>query len=134
MIGGEAIDLGAPPTPSGEARPPFWKPRVTMKTWSRESTHVPPISPVTQPFGRLGPERIGHEPGGVETGAVGGGLDRVRHDPRSHQGNQDGAYIDVASAFHDALLLHPPVASRTATTVRSEESAIGVKGGPRHSG
>jgi hypothetical protein len=51
MIGGEAIDLGAPPTPSGETRPPFWKPRVTMKTWSRESTHVPPISPVTQPLG-----------------------------------------------------------------------------------
>src|SRR5690348_3335793 len=56
--GGDALDLNgppsvpvlvsAPPTPSGEARPPVWKPRVTMKRWSRESMQVPPTSPVTQ--------------------------------------------------------------------------------------
>src|SRR5229473_714333 len=58
MTGGDALDLNgpprvplfvsAPPTPSGEARPPVWKPRVTMMRWSCESMQVPPGSPVTQ--------------------------------------------------------------------------------------
>src|SRR5438309_10857554 len=58
ITGGEALDLNgppsvpvlvsAPPTPSGEASPPVWNPRVTMNTWSRESMQVPPTSPVTQ--------------------------------------------------------------------------------------
>src|SRR5438309_8494696 len=61
MTGGDAFDLNippsapvagsAPPAPSGEVSPPFWKARVTTKIWSCESTQVPPISPVIHPFG-----------------------------------------------------------------------------------
>src|SRR3954467_12970949 len=61
ITGGDALDLNtppsapvagsAPPIPSGEVRPPFWNPRVTTKMWSCESTQVPPISPLTHPFG-----------------------------------------------------------------------------------
>src|ERR1700758_4490913 len=52
MAGGDAVDFsGLPPTPSGETRPPVWNPRVTMNTWSCESTQVPPTSPVTQLWG-----------------------------------------------------------------------------------
>src|SRR5690348_17063132 len=49
ITGGDALDLTYfPATPSGDVRPPVWKPRVTMKRWSCESMQVPPTSPVTQ--------------------------------------------------------------------------------------
>src|SRR3954462_795590 len=61
ITGGDAFDLNpppsapvagsAPPMPSGDVRPPFWNARVTTKTWSWESTQVPPTSPVIQLFG-----------------------------------------------------------------------------------
>src|SRR5947209_4722991 len=59
--GGEGRDLNvppsapvvgfAPPTPSGDVRPPVWKPRVTTNTWSLASMQVPPTWPSTHPFG-----------------------------------------------------------------------------------
>src|SRR5437660_292895 len=42
---------GTATTVSGEIRPPVWKPRLTVKTWSCESMQVPPTSPVTHGFG-----------------------------------------------------------------------------------
>src|ERR1700686_230790 len=42
---------GTATTVSGEIRPPVWKARLTVKTWSCESMQVPPTSPGTQGFG-----------------------------------------------------------------------------------
>src|SRR2546430_9869902 len=62
-------------------------PRVTMNTWSRESTHVPATSPVDQGLGlpvavlstsgvpqspALGNGILGHEPSGTKVGSLGG--------------------------------------------------------------
>src|SRR6267154_838906 len=69
MAGGEAVDFsGLPATPSGDTRPPVWKPRVTMKTWSCESIQVPPTSPVTQLWGR----GLGQNGSTLNVGAFGG--------------------------------------------------------------
>src|SRR5581483_5330104 len=100
ITGGDALDLNcppsvpvcvsAPPTPSGEVSAPFWKARVTMNTWSWESTQVPPTSPVTQ----LSGSGLGQNGSTWKVGARSG-----------------GAFIGAAAGSHSAAISTAPAAT-----------------------